>query len=295
MAERLYAVVERALSMGLTSFPPFLEDWSRFVWGLRSSADDLAIPNRAWRGFRGGSTTRAGDTRGMFIPYRNVLLAARVLEELRPADKESRLSGAWRSLLPVPAGPDGPDEAWRIVIDMLSNRTAYPFCADEVRRHVSRCVPYMPKGGGRSSEIEMSKRNMFRVEQLRAALVISAKRTNPDHTIVSMWPDADADRIDSADLALFPPGRRRPSALVKCGLGNAADDRADAFLEFVAGRHGDAQLVFLSVYDPDPELRRRCEAAGVDVVSVLLRRAPGDIPASAEAKVAEDAFDQSNP
>lgn len=286
-------MAERALSMGLTSFPPFLEDWSRFVWRLRSSADDVAISNRTWRGFRGGSSTRAGDTRGMFIPYRNVLLAAGVLEELRPADKECRLSGAWRSLLPVPSGPSGPDEAWRIVVEMLSSRTPDPFCADEVRRHISRCRPHMPEGGGAAAELDMSPRNRFRVEQLRVALAVSARRINPDHALVSMWPDVD--RIDSADLALFPPRRRSPSALVKCGLGNAADDRADAFLKLVAGRYGDAQLVFLSVYDPDPELRRRCEAAGVDVVSVLLRRAPGDIPASAEAKMAEDAFDRSNP
>lgn len=279
--------------MGLTSFPPFLEDWSRFVWRRRPGADDIAISNRTWRGFRGGSTTRAGDTRGMFIPYRNVLLAVGVLEELRPADKECRLSGAWRSLLPIPSGPSGPDEAWHIVAGMLSTRAPDPFCADEVRRHVSRCRPYMPEGGGMSPELHLSRRNRFRVEQLRVALAISARKVNPDHTLVSMWPDAD--RIDSADLVLFPPGRRRPSALIKCGLGNASDDIADAFLKLVAGKHGDAQLVFLSVYDPDPELRRRCEAAGVDVVSVLLRRAPADTPASADAKMAEDAFDRSNP
>lgn len=293
VAESLYAVVERALSLGLTSFPPFFEDYSRFVWGLRSSADDLAISSRTWRGFTGGSSMRAGDKRGMFLQYRNVLLAAGVLEELRPADKECRLSGAWRSLLPVPAGSDGPDRVWRIISNMLSDRPPDPFSVDDVRRHVSRCRPHMPAGGGSAAELDMSPRNRFRVEQVRLAVAISARRVNPDHTLVSMWPDID--NIDSADLALFPPGRRRPSALIKCGLGSATDDRADAFLSFVAGKHGDAQLVFLSVYDPDPELRRRCETAGVEVVSVLLRRAPGDIPAAVEAKVAEDAFDQSNP
>lgn len=298
VAERLYAVAERALSMGLTSFPAFLEDYSRFVWVLRSSADDLAISNRRWREFRGGSTTRGGDTRGMFILYRNVLLASGVLEELRPADEQSRLCGHWRSHLPIPAGPDGADEAWRLVGLRLASRPADPFCADEVRRHVSRCRPHMPKGAGRHAELDMSARNRFQVAQLRVALAISVRRINPDHAIVSMWPDCDA--IDSPDLALFPRGRRKPSALIKCGLGNASDDSADAFLEFIAGpsacgRYENTRLVFLSVYDPDPDLRGRCEAAGVEVVSVLLRRAPGDIPASASAKAAEDAFDRSNP
>ncbi len=298
VAERLCAVAERALSMGLMSFPAFFEDWSRFVWSLRSNADDLAISSRRWRGFRGGSSTRSGDTRGMFIPYRNVLLASGVLEELRPADEPSRLCGHWRSNLPVPSGSDGPDTAWRIVGSRLAARPTDPFCADEVRRHISQCRPHMPKGGGLVAALHRSPRNEFRVMQLRAALAISARRINPDHTIVSMWPDCDD--IDSPDIALFPRGSRRPSALIKCGLGNASDDSADAFLEFVAGpsadgRYDNARLVFLSVYDPDPELRARCETAGVEVVSVLLRRAPGDIPASSEARVAEDVFDQSNP
>lgn len=299
VAERLYAVVERALSMGLTSFPLFFEEYSKFVWRLRSSADDLTISNRTWRGFPGGSTTRAGDTRGMFILYRNVLLAAGVLEELRPADEESRLCGCWKSNLPIPTGASGPDEAWRIVGIKLAERTTDPFCVDEVRRHVSRCTPYMPKGGGRHSELEMSKRNRFRVEQLRVALAISAKRANPDHTIVVGWP-GDDDEIDSADVALFPRAQRQPSVLIKCGLGNASDDTADAFLELIAGpiaegRYKNTRLMFLSVYSPASELRDRCEAAGVEVVSVLLRRAPDDIPAITDARATENTFDQSNP
>ena len=292
VAERLYAVVEKALSMGLTSFPPFLEEYSRFVWGLQSSADDLAIPARVWRRFKGGSTTRVGDSRGMFIPYRNVLLATGVLEELRPPDEDSRLSGCWRSYLPVPAGSGGPDEVWRLVGIRLSERSADPFCGDEVRRHVSRCRPHMPEGGGQHAELDMSPRNKFQVAQLRVALAISARRINPDHTLVALWPNGD--EIDSADLALFPRGRRKPSALIKCGLGNASDDRADAFIEFIAGKYENARIVFLSVYDPDPELRARCEAAGVEMVSMLSRRAPGDIPVVIEAKAAEDAFDRSS-
>jgi len=294
-AERLFAVIERALSRGLMSFPAFLDEYSRFVWGLRSNANELAIPNRTWRRFTGGSTTRPGDRQSMFISYRNILLAAGVLEELRPADKECRFSGVWRSLLPVPAGPDGPDEAWRIVVELLSNRTPDPFCADEVRRHLTRCSLYMPAGGGRSSELHMSKRNRFRVEQMRTALFLSAKRANPEHTLVSMWPEVDPDKIDSADLALFLPCSTRPAVMIKCGLGNASDDAADAFLKLVAVKYSSTRLIFLSLYEPDPELRSRCDAAGVDVVSILLRRVPRGIPANAEARAAEDAFDQLNP
>ena len=83
-------------------------------------------------------------------------------------------------------------------------------------------------------------------------------------------------------------------------MGNASDDTADAFLELIAGpvaegKYKNTRLVFLSMYNPVSELRDRCEAAGVEVVSVMLRRAPDDISDSAEAKIAEDAFDQSNP
>jgi len=236
------------------------------------------------------------DGRSMFVPYRNVLLASRVLEELRPADEESRLCGAWRSHLPVPAGPDDADEAWRIVNARLSARQTDPFCVDSVRRHMSRCVPYMPAGGGSRAGLELSKRNRFRVDQLRLALAISAKGTNPNHVIVSTWPGDDIGGIDSADLAIFSPGSRKPMAIIKCGLGNADDDYADAFLSFVADTEmcRNARLVFLSVYDLDPKLRAKCESAGVEVVSVLPRRTPDDIPASVEARAAEDMFDQSN-
>jgi len=295
-AERLYAAVEMALSRGLTSFAPFLDAYSRFVWRFPDNADDLFIPNRVWRKFRGGSTMR--DGRGMFIPYRNVLLASGILEELRPADEESRLCGSWKSHLPVPEGPDAADETWRIVAARLSERPSDPFCVDAVRRHMSRCVPYMPGGGGKHAGLELSKRNRFRVDQLRIALAISANDTGPDHdhTIVSTWPGDDIDGIDSADLAIFSPGGRKPTALIKCGLGNADDDSADAFLSLIAGTElcRKARLVFLSVYDPDPKLRAKCEAAGVEVMSVLLRRAPEDIPAAAEARAAEEAFDRSN-
>ena len=147
--------------------------------------------------------------------------------------------------------------------------------------------------------METSKRHSVRGAQRRVGLAISAKRTNPDHTSVVGWP-GDDDKIDSADLALFPCAQRRPSALIKCGLGNASDDTADAFLELIAGpvaegKYKNTRLVFLSMYNPVSELRDRCEAAGVEVVSVMLRRAPDDISDSAEAKIAEDAFDQSNP
>jgi len=294
VAERLYGAVDMALSRGLTAFPAFLDAYSRFVWKFADNADDLFIPNRVWRKFRGGSTIR--DGRGMFIPYRNVLLSFGILEELRPADEESRLCGAWRSHLPVPDGPDCADEAWRIVNKRISERPSDPFSVDMVRRHMSRCVPYMPPSGGKHDELNMSKRNRFRVNQLRIALAISAKEESLDHVIVSLWPGDDIDGIDSADLAIFSPGGNKPLAVIKCGLGNADDDAADAFVSLVATTEmcRNARLVFLSVYDPVPSLRAKCESAGIEVVSVLSRRTPKDIPAAAEARDAESTFDQFN-
>lgn len=299
VATRLSAILVAAAKCGFASFPQWLEDFTRHCWAYPRIMDHLVMPARGnrkrgtvgWMSFRGGSSRR--DRWRMYRHYVKLLEGVGLLEALSPPDEQAKRCGVWRVRIPVPEGPHGPGEAWRILREMAAS-AARPEEAlvDAVRRHAQKCTPHLrpsPKDARAWAAADHSPRNRHKLDQVRAGLFAAAVAADPRCVPVANWPDADP--ADSVDMAVFPWASKSLTTAVKCGIGLANDPEAVAFLHVLKSqesKHPDAVFLYITLYDADPGLIAKLEAAGAKVATVSPKRVkPRRPPARIAAREGE--------
>jgi len=285
VAQKLYRAMACAAEAGyIRFFPDWFEDFTRYAWVRSAHMRRLSVPvepkegNGGWAKFRGGSTRFRGDKAKAYRAYRDILLRIGVITVVDEPDAQRRLSGSWRVDLPVPFGGEaGRDEAWRIAREMLKSlEPSGVVPPDEVRKHFRRCRPHvrrgLRRGSGRHASLEHSPRNRHMLDQLRAAVLLAPVARDPKCLVVTRWPDGDEC---DADVAVFErPAASDPVAVVKCGPGNADDPELHDLVE-LAERLRDrcGTFIYFTLWEPAPEVLRAAEAAGIEVLYVLPRRA----------------------
>jgi hypothetical protein len=285
VATKLIDVLAQAANRGFASFPRWLEAFTRHCWAHPGVMGHLAMPARGnrrrgsvgWMSFPGGSSRQCGGRWRMYRHFTRLLEGAGLLEALSPPDGQAKRCGEWRVRILVPEGGHGPSETWRILRKMATG-AARPEAAlmDVVRRHVGRCTPHLrprPKDARAWAEADHSPRNRHQLDQVRAILAAAALAADPRCTPVANWPDGDP--ADSVDMAVFPWASRSLATAVKCGLGHANDPEAAALLRVMGEqepKHPEATFLYITLWEADPGLAARLEAAGARVASVLPRR-----------------------
>ena len=282
VAQKLLPVLSAAAEQGHRFFTDWFEDFSKYTWARHANMHNLSIPvepkkgRAGWAKFRGGGTR--GDGHKMYVTYRRILENHSVIETVDPSDSERRLCGAWSVDLPVPlGGPRGWDETWRIAREMFVNADPIgPVPLGEVRNHVRRCESHARKDPHRRPErhahSEHSRQNRHSLAHLRVGVELAVMKINPQRLVVALWPDGDY--FDSADMAVFAQAAAvDPIMVVKCGLGNADDPEMKSFVELVKKlRKRCASFLYFALREPEPDLLRVAEEAGIDVLSVMRRR-----------------------
>jgi hypothetical protein len=285
VATKLVDVLAAAANRGFASFPRWLEGFTRHCWAHPEVMGHLAMPARGnrrrgtvgWMTFPGGSSRRDGDRWRMYRHFVRLLEGAGLLEELSPPDGQAKRCGEWRVLIPVPEVPHGPGETWRILRKMAVG-AARPEAAlmDVIRRHAQRCTPHLrprPKDARVWASADHSPRNRHHLDQVRAILFAAALAADPRCTPIANWPDADP--ADSVDMAVFKWASRSLVMAVKCGLGLPDDPEAEALLHVLESRgpkHPEAVFLYVALWDADPSLVARLEAAGIRVAAALPKR-----------------------
>jgi hypothetical protein len=285
VATKLMGVLTAAAKCGFASFPQWLEAFTRHCWKHPRIMGNLVMPARGdrrrgtvgWMTFPGGSSRRDGDRWRMYRHYVGLLEGVGLLETLSPPDERAKRCGVWRVRVPVPEGPHGPGEAWRIVREMAAS-AARPEAAlmEAVRKHAGKCTPHLrsrPKDARAWAAADHSPRNRHMLDQVRAGVLLAVRAADAKCTLVTNWPDAD--RADSVDVAVFRWASKSLAMAVNCGIGKADDPEAAALLhvlESQESRHPDAEFLYITLWDPDLGLVAKLEDAGAKVATVYPKR-----------------------